>query len=685
MSPNKPTNRLIHETSPYLLQHANNPVDWFPWGKEAFKKAKKENKPVLLSVGYSACHWCHVMAHESFEDEAIARIMNDHFINIKVDREERPDLDQIYQLAVQFFIKRAGGWPLTIFMTPEKVPFYGGTYFPPEDRHNLPGFPKVLKSLAEAYRDKPDGITAAVEDVRKAFEKLRKNQERRPTKAVDPELLKKSVEIFVQSFDTKYGGFGGAPKFPSVPALDLFLRYYHQSQEKQYLERVRYSLGQMARGGVYDQLGGGFHRYSVDAAWQVPHFEKMLYDNAQLATLYFSTFQATGEDFYKVIGIEILNYVLREMCDSEGGFYSAQDADIEGGEGLSYLWTPEEIKELLGEADASFFCRHYKVTEAGNFEGRNILHLTKPLDCLAREMGMSEESALETIRVSKEKLLQARDKRPKPFRDEKIITSWSSLMISAFVAGYQVTRNSVYLDAAKKGVDFIFSHLTVSGRLLHTCKDGIGKLTAYLDDYSFFIRALLDLYEASANTHYLGEALTFSDVLLEQFRDEAKGGFYFTPVDHEVLIDRSKPCYDQSIPSGNAVAAQNFQTLFYLTGEQRYFEEAKKALESFTTEMEAQPFGTGNLIAAASFYLLRPKEIHVVGDRKQPETEALLSEIYKLYLPNKVLSFNEEGRPNGMDGEWKMLDGKPTVYICEHFSCSRPLTVLDEIRASLLS
>ncbi len=683
--PSKPsTNRLAKETSPYLRQHEENPVDWYPWGAEAFEKAKSEGKPVLLSIGYSACHWCHVMAHESFENEGIAALMNEHYVNIKVDREERPDLDQIYQTVVQFFIKRAGGWPLTVFMTPEKVPFYGGTYFPPEDRHGLPGFPKILKAIAETYVQKPEEIEKTVLDVQKAIRQLREHQANQTKKTVDTELLKKSVDALCGNFDATHGGFGKAPKFPGVPALHLLLRHYHQSGEKKILEMVSYSLGRMAWGGIYDQLGGGFHRYSVDEKWLVPHFEKMLYDNAQLASLYFTVCQATGDDFYKTIGVEILDYVLREMSDEAGGFYSAQDADSEGGEGRFYLWTPSEVKEILDVAEGALFCRYYNISEEGNFEGKNILNITQPLDRLAEEMRLSPEVALKHLRSAKQKLLEARASRPKPFRDEKVITSWNSLMISAFIAGYRVTRNPIYLAAAEKGAAFILNQLYPSGQLLHTFKEGVAKLEAYLDDYSFFAIALLDLYETTGSAEYLNEAHTLAKTLEDQFLDAAQGGFYYTSSEHEALIDRVKAAYDQSIPSGNALAVELFLKLFYLTGTQSYFDIAEKTLQAFSPDMEASPFGAGNLIAAADLYLRSPKEIHLVGDPKAPETEDLLAKLDSLYLPNKILTLNT-GRSAGdfKQETWKQVDGKPTVYLCEGFTCSQPLTAWTEIQKAL--
>jgi len=689
MEQHKHTNRLIHETSPYLLQHAHNPVDWYPWGEEAFEKAKKENKPILLSIGYSACHWCHVMERESFEDEETAQWMNEHFVNIKVDREERPDLDQIYQNAVQLFIRRGGGWPLTMFLTPEKVPFYGGTYFPPEDRYGLPSFQKLLQIVTQTYREKRDEITKTAEQVRTAIGEMSGDKAAPAKREIDPHLLQGAAESLSRIFDTKHGGFGGAPKFPSTPALNLFLRYHQESGEETYLTMVTYTLGKMAWGGIYDQLGGGFHRYSTDDHWLVPHFEKMLYDNSQLARLYFSTYQATGQAFYQKIGEEILEYVLREMTDPLGGFYATQDADSEGEEGKFFVWTPQEIRSILGEEIGTLICRHYGVTEAGNFEGKNILHIRQPIDNLAKEIGKSTEEMEQIVQRAKRELFLAREHRIKPFRDEKILTSWNGLMISAFVDGFNVTRNERYLNAARKGADFIWTHLYKEDRLLRTYKDGVAKLNGYLDDYAFVMDALLDLYEATADLIYLERAKRLAARLADQFWDETEGGFFFTSKDHEALIARSKSSVDQSIPSGNAIAAQSFLRLFYFTGDASYYEKAERTLRFFSESMEENVFATGNMIAVADFYLRKPKEIVVLGKANDPETERLLSNIQRLFLPNKVLIRADPDQadvplPDPVKGK-QMLDGKPTVYLCRNFTCSPPLTEWNAIREQLIA
>lgn len=690
MQEHKHTNRLIHETSPYLLQHAHNPVDWYPWGEEALEKAKKENKPILLSIGYSACHWCHVMEHESFEDEETAKLMNEHFVNIKVDREERPDLDQIYQNSVQLFIRRGGGWPLTMFLTPEKVPFYGGTYFPPEDRYGLPAFSKLLEIVANTYHEKQDEIVKTSEQVRTALEEMSGGKSVPAKREIDPSLLERAAESLGRIFDTKQGGFGGAPKFPSTPALNLFLRYYQQNGEETYLTMVTYTLGKMAWGGIYDQLGGGFHRYSTDDHWLVPHFEKMLYDNAQLARLYFATYQATGQAFYKKIGEEILEYVLCEMTDLLGGFYSTQDADSEGEEGKFFVWTPQEIKAVVGEKIGALICRHYGVTDAGNFEGKNILHIRQPLDNLAKEMGKTTEELERIVGEAKKQLFLEREGRIKPFRDEKVLTSWNGLMIGAFVNGYNVTRNERYLAVAQKGADFLWTRLYKEGRLLRAFKGEAAKLNGYLDDYTFVIDALLDLYEATADSTNLDRAKRLTARLIEQFWDEAQGGFFFTSKDHEPLIARCKSSADQSIPSGNAVAAQSLLRLFHMTGDASYYHKAEKTLQFFSESMEENVFGAGNMIAVADFYLRKPKEIVLLGKEKAPETERLLAGILQLYLPNKVLFRADPDQPERLPlpdpvkGK-KMLDGKPTVYICHNFTCSQPLTEWEAIREQLVA
>jgi uncharacterized protein YyaL (SSP411 family) len=690
-------NRLIHETSPYLLQHAHNPVDWHPWTEAAFARARSEDKPVLLSIGYSACHWCHVMAHESFEDDEIAALMNARFVNIKVDREERPDLDLIYQNAVQLFIRRGGGWPLTMFLTPDKVPFYGGTYFPPSDRHGLPCFPKILEMLADAYRDRKEDIARTTSEAQNALVQMSHRTPDPTLQEIAPDLLTQSAEGLSRIFDATHGGFGNAPKFPQTPALHLLLRAHSLSGEAAYLAMVTQTLGKMAWGGIYDHLGGGFHRYSTDRHWLVPHFEKMLYDNAQLAPLYFAVFQATGQTFYRDIGEEILEYVLREMTDKEGGFYSTQDADTEGHEGTTYVWTMAEIHEALGDEAGRLFCRYYGVTPGGNFEGANILHVSRPISDLSKESGKPVPEIEALLRAGRQTLLARRMQRPQPFRDEKVLTSWNSLMISAFVAGYQVTRKTHYLAAAQRAAAFVMENLCKEGRLLRTWKDGVAKLNGYLDDQALSIQALIALYEATGTVEYLHDAQRIATRMIADYGDTADGGFFFTSSDHEALITREKPVYDQSVPSGNAAAAQALLHLFHLTGEPVYEEAARGTLLAFSPMMD-NPTGCGQMILAADLYLRRPIEIVLISPdlpalsapaAPAREIETWLTALHRLYLPNKVIHLVPSDRADAADlpapvrGK-RRVEGQATVYVCKNFTCSPPLTDWDAIQEQLL-
>ena len=684
-SQNRSPNHLIHETSPYLLQHADNPVDWHPWGEEAFNKAKQENKPVLLSIGYSACHWCHVMAHESFENDEIAALMNMHFINIKVDREERPDLDQIYQSAVQLFIRRGGGWPLTMFLTPDQIPFYGGTYFPSSDRHGMPGFPTILEEVAAAYKERQDDVEKTVQNVKNALTRISEGVLMSNRQKVNPALLAMAVAGLSPLFDSTNGGFGTAPKFPSTASLSILLRYAYQTCDETAKNQVTFTLGKMAWGGIYDQIGGGFHRYSTDAHWLTPHFEKMLYDNAQLAPLYFSAYQKTGQAFYLKIAEEVLEYVLREMTAPSGSFYTTQDADSEGHEGKFFVWTEQEIETLLGEKHGALFCRYYGVTSAGNFEGKNILHLKRPIEAIAKDAGLPIQEVEAILDAAKQTLFLHREMRIKPFRDEKILTNLNGLMISAFVAGYQITRKSHFLLAAENAAQFVLKNLYKEGRLLRVYKNDVSKLNGYLDDYAYFIDALLDLYEATSETKYLEQAVLLTGVLADQFWDEEKGGFFFTARDHEQLVARHKTYTDQSVPSGNAVAILALLRLFYFTSDQTYFERAERALEIFSVAMEENSFAVGNMIIAADFYLQKPKEIVVVGKIGSPDMETLLTHIYGLYIPNKTVRIIDSENPPSSDWakDKREILGKPTVYLCQNAACLSPMTEWEEIKKVL--
>jgi len=682
----KHTNRLSRETSPYLLQHAHNPVDWYPWGEEAFTKAKSENKPILLSIGYSACHWCHVMEHESFENETIATLMNELFVSIKVDREERPDLDEIYMNAVQMLTGR-GGWPMTMFLTPDRKPFYGGTYFPPEDRQGMPGFPRILHGVSQAYRERPEDVEKSVAQIVTALQRMSEAQE--TTKIFSPTIIADGADKIARAYDADNGGLGQAPKFPNAGVYELFLRHYSRSKNERFLEMVLHTLTQMGHGGIYDHLGGGFHRYSVDAKWLVPHFEKMLYDNAQLVRIYAHAHTITGEPLFKSIVNETVDYLLREMLHSEGGFYATQDADSEGEEGKFFVWTEDEVNRLLGEEDAEIFCRMFDVGEPGNFEDKSILHPILTVD-QASKLFRKDPSQIEALVAgAKQKLFAAREKRIKPFRDEKIITAWNGLMLSGLAEAIKLCGNPAWIEAAKRTVEFIFSKMSRDGFLLHTYKDGQAKLLGYLDDYAFLAVGLLDLYAALFDRSYLDRAIQLTDIMLREFWDERDGGFYFTGKSHEQLISRAKPIFDASIPSGNAMATQLLLRLYHLSGNDQYRASAEKVLRSYYDAMESQPFGFAHLLCALDLYLEGAKEIVIVGNPADADVKALIAEMNSLYLPNKVLQLATPGMELAdisplLQGKTQ-VDGKATVYVCQNFTCSAPVTSASEMRALLES
>jgi uncharacterized protein YyaL (SSP411 family) len=677
----KHTNHLIHETSPYLLQHSHNPVDWYPWGDEAFQKAKTENRPILLSIGYSACHWCHVMERESFEDEKIAALMNDLFVNIKVDREERPDLDEIYMNAVQMLTGR-GGWPMTVFLTPEGKPFYGGTYFPPEDRYGVPGFPKILLGVANAYREKPQDVERSVGQILTGLQRMSLSTESH--QPFSPDIIGQSAERLAQAYDADHGGLGKAPKFPNVGVYELFLRHYHRSKGSRFLEMVTHTLTKMAQGGIYDHLGGGFHRYSVDEKWLVPHFEKMLYDNAQLVRIYAQVYCLTGEPLFKQVVDETMTYLMREMLHTEGGFYSTQDADSEGEEGRFFVWTEAEITRILGEESSEIFCRIYDVSEEGNFEEKNILHPILTLEQASKLFRRDLKAIESLVSDAKMKLFQEREKRIKPFRDEKILTSWNGLMLSGLAEAIKISRHPDYLEAANRTVDFIFTKLFRDGRLLHTHKDGTGKILGYLDDYAFLAAGLLDLFEATVNRTHLDRALKLAETMLDEFWDEAGAGFFYTGRSHERLIAQSKPIFDGSIPSGNAVATQVLLRLYHYTEAESYLKRAERILRAYYDTMESQPFGFAHMLAALDFYLQKPKEVVLVGDKKDPKTTELLTKIHSLYVPNMTLQLaspeDSLEKISSLLAGKKQIENKPTVYVCHNFTCSRPVVEWDKLK-----
>ena len=675
------TNRLINETSPYLLQHAHNPVDWYAWGEEAFAKAKAEDKPVLLSIGYSACHWCHVMEHESFENEETAKLMNDNFVNIKVDREERPDLDQIYMNAVQMMTHH-GGWPMTVFLTPDGVPYYGGTYFPPEDRYNMPGFPRVLESVALAYRQRPTDIAETGESILRELRRLSSASESKDLLSVA--LLDTAYAGMIRNYDATHGGFGGAPKFPPAMALEFLLRTHYRTKNQQALDITRVTLKKMAEGGIYDQLGGGFHRYATDARWLVPHFEKMLYDNALLSKAYLHYFQVTGEQFARDIVEGILDYVVREMTDQEGGFYSTQDADSEGHEGKFFVWSLEEIQPVLGEADAQLVSQYFNVTEAGNFEEKNILNITRSIEEVAAANGLSATQLSETLAQAKRKLWEVREQRIKPGRDEKVLTAWNGLMLSSFAEAAAALNRPDYAEIARRNASFVLKSMRRDGLLLRTYKDGQAKLNAYLEDYAFFSEGLLTLFETTGELRWLQEALTLVETMIAEFWDDQEGGFFFTGKSHESLIVRNKDYFDNATPSGNSVAAEVLLRLGLLTNNSDFTRRAVTVLRLIADTARRYPSGFGRALGALDFHLSQPKEIAIIGKLSSPDTQELQREVWSRYLPNKVVAVGTENDQVAADvspllRDRPSVDEHATAYICENYTCQAPVTSAREL------
>ncbi|MCX8117960.1 MAG: thioredoxin domain-containing protein [Desulfobacterota bacterium] len=677
----KYTNRLIHETSPYLLQHAHNPVDWYPWGEEALSRARKEDKPILLSIGYSACHWCHVMEKESFENEAIARIMNEHFINIKVDREERPDLDELYMNALQA-LTGSGGWPMTVFLTPQLVPFHAGTYFPPEDRMGMPGFPRVLLTVANYYRTHRGEVSGMERQMEQVLQQIVKIE---PSKSdPDPHLLAKAFEAIEGQFDPVNGGFGRAPKFPNSMALSFLLKYWKRNGERKALRIVETTLEKMANGGIYDHLGGGFHRYSVDERWLIPHFEKMLYDNALLSRTYFEAFQATRREGFLRIGEEILDYVLREMKAPEGGFFSTQDADSEGEEGKFYVWTRDEIKAILGREEGTAFCAYYGVTPQGNFEGgRSVLHVSHPLEKVSELYSIPVEELEILLREGRKKLFLEREKRVRPGRDEKVLTSWNGLMISSLTDGFKLTGKASYLKAAEEAARFILEGGISQETLMRVYNRGRWQVKGYSEDYAFFIQALIDLYEATFDLKYLRQAYVLNERFLGQFWDEKEGGFFFTGSSNERLIARSKHPYDQAIPSPNAIGLTNLLRLGHLTGEGSLKKKGEEILRLFYDLLSEHPIAFPQMLSGFFLYLY-PEEIGLLGPKDDPKTKKMAQVLYQAFIPNKILAHRDP--KESIEGDWfPFLKGReippaPTVYVCRGFTCLPPVQDEEELK-----
>ncbi len=681
-------NKLISEKSPYLLQHAHNPVDWHAWGSGAFEKARLEDKPIFLSIGYSTCHWCHVMERESFESAEIAAILNADFVSIKVDREERPDVDRIYMAFVQASTG-GGGWPMSVFLTPDLKPFFGGTYFPPDTRYGRPGFPNILASLARAWKEDRARIVESSEDVVRQLQTYGRVAAESHTN-FDRPLLDSGFYQYRRSFDSRHGGFGSAPKFPRAVTHNFLLRYSIFAKNEEAAEMVLFTLRAMARGGMNDQLAGGFHRYSVDDRWFVPHFEKMLYDQAQLAISYLEGFQISGDAELANVARTIFDYVLRDMTHADGGFYCAEDADSvvdrakpdEKSEGAFYVWRYGEIKSILGEPLTSKFAQHYGVRERGNvdedphgeFTGKNILFV-------AKEGGVGPE-----IEEANKKLLAERNKRVRPHLDDKILTAWNGLMISAFAKGAQVLGDERYLSAARRGADFILAEMFNGTTLLRRFRDGEAGIAGFLDDYAFFAQALLDLYEASFEFQYLKAARTLTDRMIELFVDLEDGGFFSSAAGDESLVIRMKEDYDGAEPSGNSIAALNLLRMAHLTGSERYGELASKTLDAFGSRVKTTPSGVPQMMVAVMYSLTPPKQIVLAGSADAPETRAMLEAIRARFLPWHALLLVDGDEIRSLNPalhEMKPAGGKTAAYVCENFTCQLPVTNLDNLNGLL--
>ena len=676
MAPAAHTNRLSRETSPYLLQHAHNPVDWYPWSPEAFERARREDKPVLLSVGYSACHWCHVMERESFEREEIAALMNELFVNIKVDREERPDVDQIYMQAVQSMTGH-GGWPMTVFLTPDGVPFYGGTYFPPEDRHGLPAFPRLIQAVAEAYRSRRGEV---VESGRQLIDAMRQHERlRQSASLLTDDVLMTAYQGLAQEFDEREGGVGQAPKFPQPMNWEFVLRFWKRTGNPRALDMTRLTLTKMARGGMYDQLGGGFHRYSVDAHWLVPHFEKMLYDNAQLASLYLHAWLATGDADCRRITEETLDYMLREMAHPAGGFFSAQDADSEGEEGKFFVWSEDELRAALPDAEmARAALAYWGVSGGPNFEGRNILCVPREPAAVAGELGLSPDRLAGLIAGARKILFAIRDRRVHPGLDDKVLASWNGLALAAFAEAGRALDRPDYTAAAVKGGEFLTSAMLNGGRLLRSWKDGQARIKGYLEDYAMVGAGLLALYEATFDRRWLDESRRLAEAALSLFWDAEKELFFDTGADQEALVVRPRNLFDNAVPSGSSVAIDWLLRLAVFFGEERYEPLALKALRPVADLMGRHPSGFGRYLTALDFHLGPVAEVALVWPAGPEDAAPLVREVFGRYLPNRVVVGAAQGSPAaaGMPllTDRPAVDGKPTAYVCRRFVCQTPVT-----------
>ena len=669
-------NRLSNEQSPYLLQHADNPVDWYPWGKEAFEKAKELDRPIFLSIGYSTCHWCHVMEHESFEDDSVAKLLNDSFISIKVDREELPEIDHVYMSVCQA-MTGGGGWPLTIVMTPEKEPFFAGTYFPKDKRGGRSGLFQILPMITDAWTSKRQDIMTSVGQVKNYLNRLNSKP---AGNNFSTELITRAYDQFRNGFDEEYGGFFRAPKFPSPHNLIFLMRYYHSFDNKIALDMATKTLKQMRLGGIYDHIGFGFHRYSTDRHWFVPHFEKMLYDQAMIAMAYTEAYHITGDEIFAQTAREIFTYVLRDMTASEGGFYSAEDADSEGEEGKFYIWTEQEITEVLGKDYSKEFNDVFSITTSGNYRDESSGKETRLNIPHLKNYNANGNNELESAR---EKLFNVREKRIHPLKDDKILTDWNGLMIAALAKAAIVLDEPVYLDAAEKAAEFALHSISEGERLLKRYRNGVAALDAHLDDYAFMAWGLLELYEATFAIKYLSQALDLMNIMVEDFWDDINGGFFLGSDQSEKLIVRSKTAYDGAIPSGNSVAVMNMVKLTRMTGNTNWAELAEKTIRAFSEDVNRVPTGYTLMLTAFMFDTQNSKEIVIVGDSRDRNTKRFLHTIRAGYAPHKVLLFKDTaGNDNKLEqlASWtstqNSINGKPTVYVCKNFACNQPTSDL---------
>ncbi|MCB2154563.1 thioredoxin domain-containing protein [bacterium] len=688
-------NRLVFEQSPYLLQHAANPVDWYPWGEEAFDRAREEDKPIFLSIGYATCHWCHVMEHECFEDEEVAEILNRNFIPIKVDREERPDIDRVYMSAVTQVLGGQGGWPLTVILTPDRKPFFAGTYIPKWGRFGRPGLMDLAPELGRIWREEQKKVTNSADQIAEALAEATGGA---PGEALDLSSVDQALAQFGSQFDPIHGGFGQAPKFPVPHNLSLLLRVANRTSKERPRGMVEATLHAMRQGGIFDHIGFGFHRYSTDEQWLVPHFEKMLYDQALLAIAYTEAFQATQKPEYRRTAEEIFTYVLRDMTSPEGAFYSAEDADSEGVEGKFYVWTPDEVNAVLGEEDGGLFCRIFNITLEGNYHdeatgastGSSIPHLTKTIHEFATELSITEEELHARLNEMRTKLFAAREQRIHPLKDDKILTDWNGLMIAALARGAMAFGEPKYAAAATRAADYVLDHLRADeGRLLKRSRLGKAGLPAHLEDYAFLIWGLTDLYEATFDVRYLREALDLQEILNAHFWDDQNGGYFQTADDAEGLLVRAKEVYDGATPSGNSVSAFNLLRLARMTGRSEYEERADRTMKAFSAMIERIPHAHPFMLMAVDFAAGPTREIVIAGDEGAKDVQAMADIVRRAFLPRAVLLHRPEGEAGPIGelapfiAEQTSQSGTATAYICEDFTCRAPITSLEELQRAL--